>query len=118
MIIKEKENPLNAGWGDFQEQQTNINKEQHMWLEDLAMTYSPVSWDKVPSALRGLTTEFGMGSGGTLSLKSPNHLTTYIEQRPQVWGSSKILKTVMSINNLQKIIYTLRNQANQTISIG
>ena len=28
-----------------------------------ATTYSPVSWDTVPSALRSLTAEFGMGSG-------------------------------------------------------
>lgn len=32
-----------------------------------AVTYSPVPSDKVPSALSGLTTEFGMGSGGDRS---------------------------------------------------
>jgi hypothetical protein len=31
--------------------------------EDLAATYSPASWDAVPSALRVFTAEFGMGSG-------------------------------------------------------
>jgi hypothetical protein len=32
-------------------------------LEGLATTYSPASWDAVPSALRVFTAEFGMGSG-------------------------------------------------------
>jgi hypothetical protein len=35
--------------------------------EDRAATYSPASWDAVPSALRGFTVEFGMGSGGAPS---------------------------------------------------
>ena len=32
-------------------------------LASLATTYSPASWDAVPSALRVFTAEFGMGSG-------------------------------------------------------
>jgi hypothetical protein len=35
--------------------------------EDRAATYSPASGDAVPSALRGFTVEFGMGSGGAPS---------------------------------------------------
>ncbi len=33
----------------------------------LAVTYSPASWDAVPSAPRRLTAEFGMGSGVSLA---------------------------------------------------
>ena len=38
----------------------------------LAVTYSPASWDAVPSARRRLTAEFGMGSGVSLALLPPN----------------------------------------------
>ena len=38
-------------------------------LKKSATTYSPAN--AVPSALIGLTSEFGMGSGGTLSLRPP-----------------------------------------------
>ena len=38
----------------------------------LAVTYSPTSWDAVPSARRRLTAEFGMGSGVSLALEPPN----------------------------------------------
>ena len=38
----------------------------------LAATYSPASWDAVPSARRRLTAEFGMGSGVSLALGPPN----------------------------------------------
>ena len=38
----------------------------------LAVTYSPASWDAVPSALRRLTAEFGMGSGVSLALRPPD----------------------------------------------
>ena len=38
----------------------------------LAVTYSPTSWDAVPSAQRRLTAEFGMGSGVSLALMPPN----------------------------------------------
>ncbi len=38
----------------------------------LAVTYSPASWDAVPSARRRLTAEFGMGSGVSLALEPPN----------------------------------------------
>ena len=36
------------------------------------MTYSPTSWDAVPSALRDLTAEFGMGSGVFFALWPPD----------------------------------------------
>ena len=35
------------------------------------MAYSPRAYAQVPSALRGLTSEFEMGSGVPLPLKSP-----------------------------------------------
>ena len=38
--------------------------------KSLAMTYSPAI--AVPSALKGLTSVFGMGTGGTPSLLSPD----------------------------------------------
>ena len=38
----------------------------------LAATYSPASWDAVPSARRRLTAEFGMGSGVSLALGPPD----------------------------------------------
>ena len=41
-------------------------------LSGLAVTYSPASWDAVPSAQRRLTAEFGMGSGVSLALMPPN----------------------------------------------
>ena len=41
-------------------------------LVGLAATYSPASWDAVPSAPRRLTAEFGMGSGVSLALMPPN----------------------------------------------
>ena len=43
-----------------------------MGLKGLAATYSPASWDAVPSARRRLTAEFGMGSGVSLALLPPN----------------------------------------------
>ena len=43
-----------------------------MGLSGLAVTYSPASWDAVPSARRRLTAEFGMGSGVSLALLPPN----------------------------------------------
>ena len=42
-------------------------------LEELAASYSPGSWDTVPSAMRLFTTEFGMGSGVSSSLWPPAH---------------------------------------------
>ena len=44
--------------------------------KSLAATYSPILLCIVPSAKRGLTAEFGMGSGVSLSLLPPgkNHL--------------------------------------------
>jgi hypothetical protein len=38
----------------------------------LAATYSPASWDAVPSARRGLTAGFGMGPGVSLALWPPD----------------------------------------------
>ncbi len=43
-----------------------------MGFSGLAATYSPASWDAVPSARRRLTAEFGMGSGVSLALLPPN----------------------------------------------
>ena len=43
-----------------------------MGLTGLAVTYSPASWDAVPSARRRLTAEFGMGSGVSLALGPPD----------------------------------------------
>ena len=43
-----------------------------MGFSGLAATYSPASWDAVPSARRRLTAEFGMGSGVSLALGPPS----------------------------------------------
>ncbi len=44
--------------------------------EDPATAYSPTCRHAVPSALRGFTAEFGMGSGGAPSLRSPGRRDT------------------------------------------
>ncbi len=41
-------------------------------IKSLATTYSPTLLGAVPSAMKGLTSEFGMGSGVPPSLKSPS----------------------------------------------
>ena len=40
-------------------------------INELAMTYSHMDNSTLPSALRGFTSEFGKGSGGSLLLLSP-----------------------------------------------
>ena len=45
----------------------------------LAMTYSHMGPPTLPSALRRFTTEFGMGSGGSISLLSPSNLVLKAE---------------------------------------
>ena len=44
------------------------------WNNELAMTYSHMGNPTLPSALRGFTSEFGKGSGGSLLLLSPAQL--------------------------------------------
>ena len=46
------------------------------FLAGLATTYSPMSCDKVPLALRRLTAEFGMGSGLIALQKPPGRQRT------------------------------------------
>jgi hypothetical protein len=50
----------------------------------LAVTYSPASWDAVPSAPRRLTAEFGMGSGVSLAAVAtkPGDRTDARRRRP------------------------------------
>ena len=48
-----------------------VNLTANRAKKSLAATYSPVLLRTVPSAMRGLTSEFGMGSGITLSLLPP-----------------------------------------------
>ena len=43
-------------------------------INELAMTYSHMDNSTLPSALRGFTSEFGKGSGGSLLLLSPAQL--------------------------------------------
>ena len=43
-------------------------------INELAMTYSHMGNPTLPSALRGFTSEFGKGSGGSLLLLSPAQL--------------------------------------------
>ena len=51
-------------------------RERDLRSTGLAVTYSPASLDAVPSALRRLTAEFGMGSGVSLALEPPNLWST------------------------------------------
>jgi hypothetical protein len=51
---------------------TNCEESDLVGFSGLAVTYSPASWDAVPSARRRLTAEFGMGSGVSLALLPPN----------------------------------------------
>ncbi len=60
-IIPHKKIPLCLGGGGF-------------WNNELAMTYSHMGNPTLPSALRGFTSEFGKGSGGSLLLWSPAQL--------------------------------------------
>jgi hypothetical protein len=46
--------------------------EERERVHGLAATYSPASWDAVPSARRGLTAGFGMGPGVSLALWPPD----------------------------------------------
>ena len=46
--------------------------------KSLAATYSPILLRIVPSAMRGLTAEFGMGSGVSLSLLPPRKLSSQL----------------------------------------
>ena len=50
-----------------------VRKEGGLW-SGLAVTYSPASWDAVPSAVARLTAEFGMGSGVSRSLWPPDRI--------------------------------------------
>ncbi len=48
-----------------------VGKHERARRANPAMTYSPTPYDVVPSALGGLTAEFGMGSGGDPPAKPP-----------------------------------------------
>ena len=50
-----------------------MKREGGLW-SGLAVTYSPASWDAVPSAAVRLTAEFGMGSGVSRSLWPPDRI--------------------------------------------
>ena len=56
----------------------------------LAVTYSPTSWDAVPSAQRRLTAEFGMGSGVSLALMPPNLRNARIARRRPAAGPAAV----------------------------
>ena len=49
-------------------------QDEGVWNNELAMTYSHMGNPTLPSALRGFTSEFGKGSGGSLLLLSPAQL--------------------------------------------
>ena len=62
---------------------------------ELAMTYSHMGNPTLPSALRGFTSEFGKGSGGSLLLLSPAQLFMLTRQ-------------VLSMPNFRQIEYINR----------
>ena len=49
-------------------------RERGGFWSGLAVTYSPASWDAVPSAAARLTSEFGMGSGVSRRLWPPDRI--------------------------------------------
>lgn len=53
-----------------------IGKREGGFWSGLAVTYSPASWDAVPSARARLTAEFGMGSGVSRQLWPPDRIRT------------------------------------------
>ena len=53
------------------------------------MTYSPASWDAVPSAAARLTSEFGMGSGVSRRLWPPDRIRTSGRAASGVWGAAR-----------------------------
>ena len=59
-----------------------------MSKKTLAATYSSVLLRTVPSAMRGLTSEFGMGSGISLSLLPPGKLVVVIERNSHIKNSA------------------------------
>ena len=54
----------------------------------LAATYSSILLRTVPSAMRGLTSEFGMGSGISLSLLPPGKLVVVKESYSLIKNSA------------------------------
>ena len=54
------------------------------------MTYSPASWDAVPSAAARLTAEFGMGSGVSRSLWPPDRIRSPASPGPLGAGDANI----------------------------
>jgi len=60
----------------------------------LAVTYSPTSWDAVPSALRRLTAEFGMGSGVSLAAVAtkPAERTGAHAQALRAWSGGRVTR--------------------------
>src|SRR3712207_4476616 len=63
-------------------------------LADLATTYSPASWDEVPSALGPFTAEFGMASGAAAPQGSPGRPRTghwaFVVRAPRAWSRRAI----------------------------
>jgi hypothetical protein len=64
-------------WTRIESTQKNGKKKARTHIESaqkksLATTYSPTLLCAVPSAMKDLTSEFGMGSGVPLSLSSPS----------------------------------------------
>ena len=66
------------------------------WIKSLATTYSPALLCAVPLAMKGLTSEFGMVSGISLSLLSPSKsvLLTWILGL-NTWNWSILLESLL-----------------------
>jgi hypothetical protein len=69
----------------------SLRRDTRCFLSGLAVTYSPTSWDAVPSARRHLTAEFGMGSGVLRVLLPPNRRRNTIS-----WPLGRLLQSVAS----------------------
>ena len=66
---------------------------------ELAMTYSHMGNPTLPSALRGFTSEFGKGSGGSLLLLSPAQLLWILTE---VFSQSSALRA-LAFNQIEYI---------------
>ena len=95
-----------------------VRKEGGLW-SGLAVTYSPASWDAVPSAAVRLTAEFGMGSGVSRSLWPPDRIRAPLNIRFQVLHTmGSCMPSSSGGGRLCALPVTGSDQAYWTISTG
>ena len=70
------------------------------WWKSLAATYSPTLLSAVPSAMKGLTSEFGMGSGISPSPMPPRKIVNFTNFAPVPCPCSRINQISYTRKNL------------------